>query len=99
MARIRLFLLLITGFVLQHCSDDVSGFYTLNQEIQINEAESITVNLEEVQGHINLQVIDITEGRCPSDVVCVWAGNVEVKVWVSGVDKIVKTTACRYGCN
>ncbi len=90
MVRI-LILLLLLGLSLQQCSDETPVLFTLNQEFQAHETELITLELAQGQGQINLQVIDITESRCPSDVVCVRFGEAMVKVGVSGIEEIIKT--------
>jgi len=89
MVRIKLILLLLLGLSLQQCSDETPVLFTLNQEFEAQEAQLITLELE--QDHITLQVLEIAESRCPSDVVCVRFGEAMVKVEVSGVQEIPKT--------
>ncbi len=72
------------GIIFQQCSNDQPVLYTLNQEFQAKEAELVTLELEQDHGHINLQVLEIAESRCPSDVVCVRFGEAMVTVGVSG---------------
>jgi hypothetical protein len=91
MVRLGLLAMIIAGIVFQQCSDETPELFTLNQEFEAREAELVTLELEQDQGHINLQVLEITESRCPSDVVCVRFGEAEVKVGVSGVEEILKT--------
>ena len=83
--------MIIAVMAFQQCSNEQPELFTLNQEFEAQEAELITLELEQDQGRINLQVIDITESRCPSDVVCVRFGEAEVKVGVSGIEEILKT--------
>jgi hypothetical protein len=87
----KFILLLILGLSLQQCSDESPALFTLNQEFQAREAELVTLKLEQDQGHINLQVLEIAESRCPSDVVCVRFGEAMVTVGVSGIEEIIKT--------
>ena len=79
------------SMMFQLCSDDQPELFTLNQEFQAREAELVTLELENDQGHINLQVLEITDSRCPSDVVCVRFGEAMVTVGVSGIEEIIKT--------
>ena len=83
--------MIIAVMAFQQCSNEQPELFTLNQEFEAQEAELITLELEQDQGRINLQVIDITESRCPSDVVCVRFGEAEVTVGVSGIEEIPKT--------
>jgi len=91
MVRLGLLTMIIAGIVFQQCSDETPALFTLNQELQAREAELITLELEQDQGHINLQVLEIAESRCPSDVVCVRFGEAMVTVGVSGIEEIIKT--------
>ncbi len=91
MVRIKLILLILLGLSFQKCSDESPELFILNQEFQAQETEQITLELEQDQGHINLQVFEIAESRCPSDVVCIRFGEAMVKVGVSGVEEILKT--------
>lgn len=81
----------ILSLLFQKCTEDSLALFTLNQEFQAREAELVTLELEQDQGQINLQVINIMESRCPSDVVCVRFGEAMVKVGVSGAEEILKT--------
>ena len=91
MVRFRLLAMIIAGMVFQQCTDESPILFTLNQEFQAREAELVTLELEQDQGHINLQVLEIAESRCPSDVVCVRFGEAMVTVGVSGIEEIIKT--------
>ena len=84
-------LMLILGSAFQQCSDDQPELFTLNQQLNVREAALATLQLKNDQGHIDLQVIEISESRCPSDVVCVRFGEAMVKLDVSGVQEILKT--------
>jgi hypothetical protein len=86
-----LLMLIIASIAFLQCSDDQPELFTLNQQLDVAEAELITLQLENDPGHINLQVMEISESRCPSDVVCVRFGEAMVKVGVSGVQEILKT--------
>lgn len=83
--------MLILGSAFQQCSDDQPELFTLNQQLNVREAALATLQLKNDQGHIDLQVIEISESRCPSDVVCVRFGEAMVKLDVSGVQEILKT--------
>ena len=79
------------SMMFQLCSDDQPELFTLDQQFEAHESELITLKLEQDQGHINLQVLEIAESRCPSDVVCVRFGEAMVTVGVSGIEEIIKT--------
>jgi len=78
------------GLVLLGCSDDSPVLITLNQQFEAQEAELVTLELAGDQGYIELQVLEINESRCPSDVVCVRFGEAMVEVGVTGTQEILK---------
>lgn len=79
---------LILAMLFQQCGEDSPDKMTLDQQFEIKQEEIITLDLESDTGYIEVQVISITESRCPSDVTCVRYGEAEVKVSVTGQQEI-----------
>lgn len=70
--------LILTGVTLPHAfSDDmVNAQLGTNFEIMANQTVSI-----QPQG-VMLQLVNVTDSRCPSDVTCIWAGQATVNLAV-----------------
>ena len=73
--------------LMTQCQEDVSP-----RSAKLDEAFTITQGqLLKVTGAgtdlLGLQVEEVTDSRCPKDVVCVWYGNAVVKVKVLGRNK------------
>jgi len=73
MKRVIIFCcLVITAFACEN-SETEAGVY-LEGEIQLKHGEVIYSNNKKA----SLEIININDSRCPSDVVCFWAGDARV---------------------
>jgi hypothetical protein len=85
----RLLIFSLMTFLVQQCHDS-ANLFTLDSEFEIREDQLITVQLEgEGDQYINVQVLDITESRCPSNASCVRFGEAIVKLAATGVEETV----------
>ena len=74
MKKISLILLvLVVGIILFSCKDEIQEQYIYEYGLKLNDVYQTKGN------SIKFTVTEINDSRCPSDVVCVWAGMVEVK--------------------
>ncbi len=89
--RIVKFWVLLTGVFLMQCAEDTPNVFSLNEQLAVHEVQLVSLELEDVDKRIDLQVIEINESRCPSDVVCIRYGEAKVKVGVNGNEEILKT--------
>lgn len=79
--KLLLFLLALWAVLgLVQCKKDTS--IEPNQEFSSAKGQTVRVAAE--GSEVDLSVTDISDSRCPSDVVCVWAGQANVKVEMSG---------------
>jgi hypothetical protein len=72
------------------CGEDDPDKFTLDQQFEINQEEVITLDLanDHDTGYIEIQVISITDSRCPINANCVRFGEAEVKISVTGLQEI-----------
>jgi hypothetical protein len=70
--------LLITFLVLSLFACTKEEVFMLNNEFSFKKGESVTIN--NGKSSIILKMLEINDSRCPTDVVCVRAGEAKVKV-------------------
>ena len=81
-----LFLACVMVLVWSCDKDDDSD--TLNGIIEIKFDETKTVD------NLSYRFKDVSDSRCPSDVVCVWAGFAEVFLEISDIDLYFEESLC-----
>lgn len=88
-AIVSLGLLLIGIFLLSSC---------INQLVKVNLGQVFELSIDQTASiaseNLSITFLNVLEdSRCPSDVVCVWAGNarVEIEVFKAGEDKVIAT--------
>lgn len=68
---------LMLTFAFSGCNkEEASKPFTLESKFKIDQVFHITDN------PLQFTIAEINDSRCPSDVVCVWAGQAEVKIIV-----------------
>ena len=77
----------LVGILSQSCDNDSPELYTLEQKFTISEDEAIKLQLPSDTGYLDVQIINVSESRCPSDVTCIRAGEVEVRAAVTGLQE------------
>lgn len=75
------------------CSDSAdltsdSQLVAAGSTVQTEKGGKITFNNAD-DSKLDVQVLSISESRCPSDAVCVWEGNVKVGFQVADLKSIV----------
>jgi|GEM_PF-1882154 len=90
MNKIHAICFLMLTALYQQCNEDYPERFTLDQELEIEQEEVITLDLanDHDTGYIEVQVISITDSRCPINANCVRFGEAEVKVSVTGLQEI-----------
>ncbi|PTX19345.1 hypothetical protein C8N40_10476 [Pontibacter mucosus] len=82
-----LYAMLAVLLLLTQCQEDVSPRSAeLNEAFTMTQGQVLKVSGAETD-LLGLQVEEVTDSRCPKDVVCVWYGNAVVKVKVLGRNK------------
>ncbi|PKV66404.1 hypothetical protein [Pontibacter ramchanderi] len=97
--------ILISAFLclLLACSKEDLGTVSayLGQEIKLKEGQSALYNSNGSEGApaIKLKVEEVRDSRCPSDVVCITYGSVEVKLSLGTMDSSYRNiTMCLGDC-
>jgi hypothetical protein len=87
MKKLKCLYILLLAALFYQCNDDDPEAFTLNQKLAIAQEDIIRLNIENDTGYIEIQVLNISDSRCPSDVTCVRFGEAEVKVAVNGLQE------------
>lgn len=94
MKALHLILLLTIIILLSSCdkeNNEINGSF----EIEVNESINLTDNTTNLQ----LKLVSIQDSRCPSDAVCIRAGNAIVKLRVTeSSGSAVETELCLGEC-
>lgn len=90
MKKIGIIALICMGLISNQCSDETVDPITLGEEFTLPEGGSVTLVIPGSSDYIALNVMEIAESRCPSDVSCVRYGEARVKVGVNGVQEVLK---------
>ncbi len=80
MKSLYIFFALVTGFLFFSCDkEEISGDFDFGVEKSFKIDEAYQSN-----GHaLKFRLTEINDSRCPSDVVCVWEGMVEIKIAIN----------------
>jgi hypothetical protein len=79
---VRCLVSLLLAVALAACGRDGSAA-TLNAPIQLAPGQSAVFKDE----NLKVQVVDIADSRCPSDVTCLWAGEALVRLTIQSKGK------------
>ena len=66
------------------CNDDDPEAFSLDQKLVIAQEDIIRLDIGQGDRYVEVQVLEITDSRCPSDLRCFRAGEAEVRVAVNG---------------
>jgi len=90
MNNIRVICLLFFAIILSSCLVNTDPTSPFDQNIILNkETDSVKVNLKidesiKINNEVSIKFLGVpNDSRCPEDVICVWAGNGEVKLELS----------------
>jgi hypothetical protein len=90
MNKIRVLYILFFSLILSGCLVNTDPTSSFDQNIILNkETDSVKVNLKigeaiKINDEISIKFLEVpNDSRCPEDVICVWAGNGEVKLELS----------------
>ena len=82
---VKLIYLSLAIILFSRCTDDDDlRVFTLNQKLEIAQEDIIRVDIEQGDRYVEVQVLEITDSRCPSDLRCFRAGEAEVRVALNG---------------
>lgn len=71
----NLFILIIPLLTLISCDDNLQSLqFTPGEEVEFKIGQTISTN----NNQISLEIIDINDSRCPSDVQCIWQGEARI---------------------
>lgn len=71
---------ILTGFLFVSCNKEIgSSDFSLGNEVNFQIGSSYFAN----DNALKFKISEINDSRCPSDVVCVWAGKADVKIELS----------------
>ena len=80
-------IILVVAFLIS-CNDDDPEVFQFDQEFVIGQEETVFLSENNDSIRIEVQVIDITDSRCPANANCVRFGEAEVKLSVTGKEDI-----------
>ena len=82
-------LLFVMGFVACEKTATTPNLIAFGKAIELKEAESIYYGTT-IEDGVKLGIEEINDSRCPSNVVCIWAGEAVITLNVKGVEDSAK---------
>ena len=84
------------------CNQDEVGQRKVSLDIpfQISENETVLINdpSPESPQSLIIQLLNISDSRCPSNVVCVWAGNANISLNITNTKETKDVQLCIGDC-
>ena len=92
----------IMAVLLVACNQDETGQRKVSLDIsfQISENETVLIDdpFPESPQSLIIQLLKIADSRCPSNVVCIWAGNASISLNITNTKETKDVQLCLGDC-